>query len=600
MISLFFQSFLFLSRSAVTESFTGMSGFVFVLLCSFSLIGSYGAYADESPEIEIKGVNDKSEKNIRAFLSLSKEPCDAPQWRVQQLFEKSDQQIDKALRALGYYQPVIRKQLTFKESCWSAKFKIKPGLPVIVHTLNVSITGEAQQEPVFQRWLNNLPIREGDILNHGHYEKIKQDLHSLALDYGFLDYVLVTKQLIVDQTGHSAEINIVMDSGVRHRFGAITIEQSILDPEFVKRYITLKQGNEYSSRQLAKTYNQLAASPYFGKVSVQPQTNVEGVQVPVNIALQGKDSHDLSVGVGYDTNIGPLGSLNYQNFRINRHGHHFALDLQLSPVLSNAEARYSVPLTDTLEDQFTFGLGYQFERPNTFKSESAILSAQYLHVYQTTWRQNLFVNITYDNFTISDDTQRTKLLEFGGNWQYRQANHPLRPTQGYSVDVMVSGAPDLLFSDVGFIRSRMIGKYITSLPWNARLIGRSQLGATISQQFEKLPARHRFFAGGNESIRGYNYKELGPRDSDGIVIGGRMLAIVSLEYEQFINDEWGVAAFMDIGNAFELDQFKLKRGVGFGIRWLSPIGPIRLDFAFPLNESNDSFQIHFAAGALLS
>ncbi|MCH9697055.1 MAG: outer membrane protein assembly factor, partial [Gammaproteobacteria bacterium] len=121
-----------------------MSGFVFVLLCSFSLIGSYGAYADESPEIEIKGVNDNSEKNIRAFLSLSKEPCDAPQWRVQQLYEKSDQQIDKALRALGYYQPEIHKQLTFKEACWSAQFKISPGLPVIVHTLNVSITGEAQ------------------------------------------------------------------------------------------------------------------------------------------------------------------------------------------------------------------------------------------------------------------------------------------------------------------------------------------------------------------------------------------------------------------------------------------------------------------------
>jgi translocation and assembly module TamA len=101
------------------------------------------------------------------------------------------------------------------------------------------------------------------------------------------------------------------------------------------------------------------------------------------------------------------------------------------------------------------------------------------------------------------------------------------------------------------------------------------------------------------SIRGYAYKELGPKDNQGNVIGGKFLSVVSAEYEQAVLDDWGVAAFIDAGNAYNPENISIKAGAGLGVRWYSPIGPIRLDFAVPLNESDSSFQIHFAAGARL-
>ena len=140
---------------------------------------------------------------------------------------------------------------------------------------------------------------------------------------------------------------------------------------------------------------------------------------------------------------------------------------------------------------------------------------------------------------------------------------------------------------------------ITSLPWYARLITRIDFGATLTDDFSHLPVSYRFFAGGTETIRGYEYKDLGPIDNEGEVIGGKILTVLSAEYEQFINESWGIAAFIDSGNAYNPNNISIKSGAGLGVRWVSPIGPIRLDFAVPLNDSDSSFQIHFAAGAYL-
>ena len=101
------------------------------------------------------------------------------------------------------------------------------------------------------------------------------------------------------------------------------------------------------------------------------------------------------------------------------------------------------------------------------------------------------------------------------------------------------------------------------------------------------------------SVRGYAYRDLGPKDNLGNIIGGKFLSVVSAEYEHYLFDNWGVAAFIDAGNAYNLDNIRIKTGVGLGLRWYSPIGPIRVDFGLPLSQSDSSFQIHFAAGTRL-
>ncbi len=554
----------------------------------------------EEPELTIGGLNDDQLGNVRAFLSLLQENCQSPAWRIEKLFAKADSEIKKALRALGYYRPEISKRLHFTDACWRAEFDISAGQPVTVAKLSVRVTGEAEREAAFEKLLQSLPLQTGEILNHASYEKIKQDLQSLALEYGYLHHKFNKKSLRVDTESGRADIELIFDSGPRFQFGTLTIDQDILEPDFVRRYLYIESGQPYSTKMLAKTYNALADSQYFRNVEISPQMELaEDNRVPVQIELTPAKRHDYSVGIGFATDIGPLGSLGYRNRRINRRGHHVSFDLSASPVLSSAEGQYVVPYRRYRNDYVSLGVGYKLEQPDTFESEAAKLSLQHQHVYENGWQQNLFLDLSYETFKIGEVSQSTALLVPGGRWQYTRSNNALRPTEGYHIQFSLAAAPETLISDANFVQATAYGKLIGSLPWSARLIARANVGMTLTDDFDRLPASYRFYAGGTETIRGYAYKELGPTDDQGIVIGGKMLTVGSLEYEQFVSESWGVAAFIDAGNAYEIENITIKSGAGLGLRWVSPIGPIRLDFAIPLNAADSSFQFHFAAGAQL-
>ena len=117
-----------------------------------------------------------------------------------------------------------------------------------------------------------------------------------------------------------------------------------------------------------------------------------------------------------------------------------------------------------------------------------------------------------------------------------------------------------------------------------RVLMRTDLGYTEVNDVTELPASIRFFAGGDSSVRGFAYESLGPEDSNGEVIGGRHLATGSLEYDHPLTEKWHLAAFTDAGNAFnDFDAFEPRHSAGIGIRWRSPLGPIRLDIARALS-----------------
>ncbi|MDF1529045.1 MAG: BamA/TamA family outer membrane protein, partial [Sedimenticola sp.] len=160
----------------------------------------------------------------------------------------------------------------------------------------------------------------------------------------------------------------------------------------------------------------------------------------------------------------------------------------------------------------------------------------------------------------------------------------------------LKGAEEALFSDVRFFQLQAAAKWIYPLG-AGRLLIRGDTGLTLTEDFEKLPASYRFFAGGDQSVRGYGYQALGPKNTDGTVVGGRYLLSGSVEYEYPIKDDWSAALFVDAGNAVDGWNEELKRSAGVGLRWRSPVGPIRLDLAIPEDTSEDSFRIHFSMGA---
>jgi translocation and assembly module TamA len=161
------------------------------------------------------------------------------------------------------------------------------------------------------------------------------------------------------------------------------------------------------------------------------------------------------------------------------------------------------------------------------------------------------------------------------------------------------------------------GKWIHALGRRSRFIARGSLGATKVGDFDKLPPELRFFAGGDRSIRGYSYQTVGPplpedlvpealarcaadknRDCQDLVIGGRNLAVASAEYEYYFTRNWGIATFVDTGDAFStFGDYRQKVGVGVGARWRSPVGMVRVDLGFPVHDdAHHGVELHIVIG----
>lgn len=566
-----------------------------VLVLSFSL-ASPGAFS----EVSVSGLDGDLKDNAMLRLSLAKQPCEAPKWKIKHFFSEADAEIDQALRALGHYHVVTKKKLAFNKNCWLAEFDINPGPRVIVDDVDINISGDALKTPEFAESLKNMPLKKGSPLHHGQYESMKSKISSVALDLGFLNSRFTEKKLVIDKVKNTADIKIHFDSGKRLHFGEIKLQQDILNNDFVFKYLTIKNGDPYTSEQLAKTHNALSQSGYFETVDIR--TDLEHVtdqRIPINISLTPKKTAHYGFGIGYDTDVGPLLNASYINRRINRYGHFFTSNLDLSPVLSTAEIEYTIPLDKPTTDLFSFGGGLKREHTDTFKSMSATLSARHKHVYASSWRQTLFLDYNYEDFTTDSDTGQTLLLVPGGNWLRSVSDNPVRPNKGHRIELEAKGSFENPISDVSFLQGNLSATWLHTFSTGGKIIGRTLQGVTLVNRITDLPTSYRFYAGGINSVRGYAYKELGPKDKLGNVEGGELLSVFSAEYEHPILDNWGVAAFLDTGNAFNFDKINLNTGVGLGVRWYSPVGPIRVDFALPLDESDSSFQIHFAAGSRL-
>jgi len=184
----------------------------------------------------------------------------------------------------------------------------------------------------------------------------------------------------------------------------------------------------------------------------------------------------------------------------------------------------------------------------------------------------------------------------GVDWTKLVADDTLRPSAGHRLNFELRGAADSLGSDTSFVQTAVSAKWIWSLPNAARILVRGSLGTTWADNFNELPPSVRFFAGGDTSVRGYEYDSLGPLDADGEVVGGSSLAVASVEYEHPVVPGWSVAAFVDSGNAFDGSDLDARTGVGVGFRWQSPLGPIRVDVAKPLDGDDRGARLHISFG----
>lgn len=557
---------------------------------------------DVAGEGPVEGFFSELRSNVEATLSIEQaKPKELTAARLRQLHGRARDEIGAALEPFGYYRPVIRSELERDGTSWTARYEVDPGPRIEVAEVEIELAGAGAGDPGFERAVRDFPLAEGDPLLHPAYESGKQAFLDYAAGAGYLDAGFERAELRIDLDRYAAEVALAFDTGPRYRFGEVEFHQRVLEPELLVGYVTFDPGEPFDLDELMRFQGTLSDSPYFQRVEVLPRREQnDDLQVPIDVELVPAARQQWDLGLGYGTDTGARGTVGLELRRINRHGHRGASELLASEIERSFEARYMIPGAYPRTDVLTFSLGFAEERPDTSASETALAGVG-LTRSRGRWREAFGLTFQRADFEVGVDSGISELLIPDAGWSRVRADDRIYATRGERIEVGVRGAEEALLSDSSFLQVTADAKAVRSLGHGVRAIGRIGIGRTWTSDFRQLPPRIRFFAGGDRSVRGYAYQELGPEDAEGNVIGGRALLTAGLELDALLFDlgdlgRWGAAAFYDAGGAAEEIGEKIEQGTGAGLRWLSPIGLVRADVAWAISETDAPVRFHLMIG----
>jgi translocation and assembly module TamA len=516
---------------------------------------------------------------------------------MRRLHRQAEKDIKSALEPLGYYSPTVEGALIESEGIWHATYIITLGEPVRVRSVSVEITGPGSGLSLFADLEKQFPLQEGAVFNHHQYEAGKKKILQWAIRNGFVEAGFEKNEVRVHRGNQQADIDLLLNTGHRFLFGKTSSAQQIINQDLLSRYLPYKEGDPYSLRELSQLQSILYETGFFSGVTVEPEFDkVSELRVPVALTLAPALRNRYSFGLGYGTDTGIRGKTEWRNRLFNESGHRVSSSLQLSEKINKVGAAYEIPVADPRYDAWKYAGNWASEEWNNTKTDLLSVAAAVSHsgpVYQ----YGVTLEARDERYDVGVTSGSSLLLLPGGSWSVVFAENRINTQDGWRFFVDVKGADKNIVSDATFVQAQAGVKGITSLFDKWRLIGRFTLGTTVVDSIDELPPSLRFYAGGDQSVRGYAYKSIGPTDASGTVIGGRYLMVGSMEVERKVDEMWSVAAFYDTGQAMDSMDVNLKKSVGIGGRIALPFGQVRLDVAVPLLEAENSFRIHLNVGA---
>ena len=515
--------------------------------------------------------------------------------RMRFMHRQAPEQIASALRPYGYYRSTVEASLHDLGSRWQAVYRIVPGDRVAVDKASVKISGEGADEPEFKNLqaFAEENIKRGYVLDQELYENLKRSIQSAAAKLGYFDAEFPVQEILVDLESYSADVTLHFTTGKRYRIGDITLSQDVnwLSEEMLAKYVGLEKNQAYDASEIQRVQSDFSNTSYYKKVDVRAsfEDAVDRV-IPVSVDLTHDNPKEFVYGAGYGTDTRTRVRFGLTRRRVNKAGHHYDLQANLSEIGFGVGASYTIPTLDPRTD--SYGLAFSVEEENgaarnyrgvgiggNFQFRDEFWIKTYALDYEL--EENIDEAITSTLLVPSLEWVRTSPFEL---------ENRINVYRGSWLKFDLSGGSNEVLSDTSFLQAKVSGKRIRTYDNGNRLIGRASVGATGVSDFSQLPVSRRFFTGGDRTVRGYSFENIAPED------GGKFLTEMSLELEVPFRPNFSWAVFGDVGDAFD-DDVDLRRGFGAGLRWRSPIGPVRIDVARGLDEpSGGNYHLHFGIG----
>ena len=503
-------------------------------------------------------------------------------------------QLSEILATEGYFSP----EFNFEERDGGLNLTIDPGLRTTITSVDVAVDGNIEpkaKSSLIDSW--QLPV--GHPFRQDDWNTAKQQILSELLAVEYADARLVDSEAAIDTETHSARLSTHYDTGPRYRFGPLRVEGlQNYGPELIERYNrAVLAGQPYREERLNALQSTLQSTPYFASVQTSLDRDAAEIQddgtatAPVLVRVRERSSHRVSFGAGFSSNTGARVELNYHT--PNLFNQAWALDsgLRIEQKRQTAYADVFLP-PDARNRRNSLGAMAEASDIQGLRTERYAFGAQTVQ-QRGIVEQRLSLNWEQERRETDASLPSTsRALVPNGVWTWRHVDSLLDPHLGSVVQVQIGGGAKAALSDQNFVR--LHGRFQQYIPLGRvdTLILRGELGYTFANSRQHIPQDYLFRTGGAGSVRGYAYQSLGIKEGTAVV-GGRYLAIASVEATHWLNEAWGIAAFIDAGDAVDaLQDVRLAIGYGLGARWRSPAGPIGVDFAY--GERDKALHLHFS------
>lgn len=540
--------------------------------------------------IDVSGGDDALNRNVRNHIgALEEKDLERPR-RLNRRLRKL---VTPAAEALGYYE--LRYALSIEDK--TLHVKLTPGEPVRWAEPEIDIVGDAAQLKPVARRLQEAPIRAGEVINHGVFDQYKRDLHDICTEYGFLDSRYLKSELRIDLPSHRAFATLQLDCDGRYQFKSVQFSESTIDPDLLKRLSPIEAGTPYRKRRISDLYGNLQNSHYFGEIDINAVPDHAAREVAVIANVTDAPRNRFTTGLGYGTDNGPRVRLGWQRPIVNSAGHNFQVETTITDPIQELNAEYRIPLTDPLNEFISVPV--EFERKIVEDTDSSLgtIGLFYNNKFSDLWHGSVGANFEVESYQQGSEPRKSVQYLVPGAALTRQVlPQGIDPLTGNKTWMEAWGSVAALGADTTFLRVNAGHKLLFN-PWGSHLlIARGEIGAISTDDIQQIPASQRFFTGGDTTVRGFDYESLSTKDANGQLIGGQYLNAASLDYSVKVLPDWRAAVFVDAGRAFNTIDEDWHKSAGLGVRWLSPIGQIRVDIAFPINEPDLGWRLHIFMG----
>jgi translocation and assembly module TamA len=567
------------------------------------------AQAASVVRVDITGLDDAQSTNVRESLSLVDAiGKDLSGRRLAYLLRQTPAQVQAALEPYGYYSAQVdvqRAAVAGKPAQAVVTIAVDRGAPVRVRKARVAITGDGGDDPPLQRDVAAFTPAIGDVFDQGVYETSKARIAGDLADRGYFDAALADHRVEVTRAQQAADIDLAWSSGARYALGRVDFTQSpqpIIRARVLDKLVDWTPGDAFQQSRIDRLRQSLLALDYFSRVDIEPDpAHAVDHRVPVAVTLTPAKRSIYTAGVSYGTDSGPGVRLGVERRYLNARGHKAQAELDYAQRRKTLTLQYRIPAFAWLDGWYTASLQAADEQTDYIDTRRVEFVASRsgeinmhltanvsLHVLRERWAypaQGLAPAWQYGTFAFP-----------ALRADYIDVDDRLYPRRGIASSLELRGGMQGAGSDADFAQVHARASWFKGLGADNRLILRGELGHTFTDAVVDLPPSLRFYAGGDRSIRGYDYREVGPRLGK-FGLGANNLITASSEFEHYFSAQWGGAVFVDSGSAFNGRRPDWHTGVGIGLRWRSPVGPLRVDLAHGLDHPDSNFTLSLNFGA---